>query len=69
MLVTVRDRVARLVKEGRTLEQVMTAKPLADLDGTWGRGFMKPDFFLQVVYRDLSREPPVQLLDPLHDNH
>jgi glyoxylase-like metal-dependent hydrolase (beta-lactamase superfamily II) len=58
MLVTVRDRVAKFVKEGRTLEQVMAAKPLADLDQTWGGGFMKPDFFLRVVYEDLARTKP-----------
>jgi cyclase len=58
MLVTVRDRVARLVKEGRTLEQVKAAKPLADLDGAWGTGFMKPDLFLRVVYADLARTRP-----------
>jgi cyclase len=66
MLLAVRDRVARLVKEGRTLEQVMAAKPLADLDRVWGTGFMKPDVFLQVVYRDLSREPAAPLPDGLH---
>jgi cyclase len=58
MLVTVRDRVTKLVTEGRTLEQVMAAKPLADLDRDWGAGFMKPDLFLQVVFRDLSRKVP-----------
>ena len=59
MLVTVRDRVAKLVREGRTLEQVKAAKPLADLDEAWGGGFMKPETFLQVVYTDLSRTEPV----------
>lgn len=57
MLVTVRDRVTKLVKEGRTLDQVMAAKPLADLDRDWGAGFMKPDMFLRVVYADLARRP------------
>ena len=69
MLLAVRDRVTKLVTEGRTLEQVMAAKPLADLDRVWGAGFMKPDIFLRVVYRDLSREPPPPLPDPLHDHH
>lgn len=66
MLLSVRDRVAKLVKEGRTLEQVLAAKPLADLDRVWGTGFMKPDAFLQVVYRDLSREPSAPLPDAHH---
>jgi cyclase len=66
MLLAVRDRVTRLVTEGRTLEQVMAAKPLADLDRIWGAGFMKPEAFLQIVYGDLSREPPPPLSDPDH---
>jgi glyoxylase-like metal-dependent hydrolase (beta-lactamase superfamily II) len=57
MLETVRDRVAKLVGEGKTLEQVTAAKPLADLDAAWGTGFMKPEMFLRVVYTDLSRAP------------
>jgi hypothetical protein len=56
----VRDRVAKLVKEGKTLEQVTAAKPLADLDGVWGQGFMKPDMFLRVVYTDLARTKPAR---------
>jgi cyclase len=55
MLVTVRDRVTRLVRAGRTLEQVQAARPLADLDGTWGGGFMKQERFLGAVYSDLVR--------------
>jgi len=66
MLLAVRDRVTKLVTEGRTLEQVMAAKPLADLDRVWGMGFMKPGTFLQIVYRDLSREPPAPLPDAPH---
>ena len=69
MLLAARDRVARLVEEGRTLEQVKEAKPLADLDRVWGTGFMKPDAFLQVVYRDLSRPLPPPLPGDSHDHH
>lgn len=70
MLLAVQDRVTRLVTKGYTLEQVVAAKPLADLDRVWGAGFMKPDAFLRLVYRDLSRPPPPPLPDPFqHHDH
>jgi cyclase len=55
MLATARDRVAPLVKAGKTLEQVTAAKPLADLDAKWGQGFLKADTFVSILYKDLSR--------------
>ena len=69
MLLAVRDRVTTLVTKGYTLEQVMAARPLADLDRVWGSGFLKPDAFLQIVYRDLSRPAPPPLPDLFHDEH
>jgi hypothetical protein len=50
MMVTVRDRVQKLKTSGRTLEQVVAAKPTADLDAAWGKGFMQPDNFVTMVY-------------------
>jgi cyclase len=35
MVKTARERIEKLVKEGKTEEQVVAAKPLADLDKTW----------------------------------
>jgi glyoxylase-like metal-dependent hydrolase (beta-lactamase superfamily II) len=50
MLATVRDRVQKLKGAGRTEREVVVAKPTADLDGTWGKGFMQPDVFVSIVY-------------------
>jgi cyclase len=50
MLVTVRDRVARLKKSGQSLKEVLSAQPTKDLDATWGKGFMQPNDFLAIVY-------------------
>jgi cyclase len=55
MLATARDRVAALVKAGKTLEQVTAARPLAELDAKWGQGFLKADPFVSILYKDLSR--------------
>jgi glyoxylase-like metal-dependent hydrolase (beta-lactamase superfamily II) len=50
MLVTVRDRVQKLKRSGRTLEQVVADAPTKDLDATWGKGFMPPNNFVTLVY-------------------
>ena len=54
MLVTVRERVGRLLAQQRTLQQVLDAKPLADLDAQWGNGNIKPEQFLTIVYGSLT---------------
>ena len=53
MLVTVRDRVAKLKKAGRTLDDVNAAAPTKDLDAAWGKGFMPPAGFVSIVYNTL----------------
>jgi glyoxylase-like metal-dependent hydrolase (beta-lactamase superfamily II) len=53
VLVTVRDRVQKLKTSGRKLEEVLAAKPSADFDATWGKGFMMPNDFLTIVYNTL----------------
>jgi cyclase len=53
VLATVRDRVQKLKSAGRTEKDVVAAKPTADLDATWGKGFMQPDMFVTIVYNTL----------------
>lgn len=53
MLVTARDRVKAQKAAGKTVEEAIAAKPTADLDGTWGNGFIKPDMFVRFVYLTL----------------
>lgn len=53
MLVTVRDRIAKLKKSGQSLKEVLSAQPTKDLDATWGKGFMQPNDFLAIVYNTL----------------
>ena len=53
MLVTVRDRVQKLKAAGRTEKEVVAAKPTADLDPAWGKGFVQPDEFVAIVYNTL----------------
>ena len=53
MLVTVRDRVAKLKQSGRTLEESVAEKPTRDLDEKWGKGHITNDFFVKLVYTTL----------------
>ena len=53
MLVTVRARVQKLKSSGKTLEQAVSARPLADLDPVWGKGVLNGDAFVHVVYTTL----------------
>ena len=55
VMADVRDRVGRLIAKKRTLAQIIAAKPLADYDETWGKGFMKPDQFLTLVHASLTK--------------
>jgi glyoxylase-like metal-dependent hydrolase (beta-lactamase superfamily II) len=54
VLRSARDRVKKLVDAGRTADEVVAAKPLAEYDATWGKGFMPPDRFLRILHSDLS---------------
>jgi cyclase len=50
MLTTVRECVRKLKTSGRSLQDTLAAKPSADLDPTWGKGFMQPNGFVTLVY-------------------
>ncbi len=53
LLVQVRDTVAALKKQGKSLAEVQAAKPTAAFDATWGHGFLKADSFVGLVYQSL----------------
>jgi glyoxylase-like metal-dependent hydrolase (beta-lactamase superfamily II) len=50
MLVTARDRVQKLKSAGKSAQEAVAEKPLADLDPFWGKGIINTDQFIQVVY-------------------
>ncbi|HJR36325.1 MAG TPA: MBL fold metallo-hydrolase [Gemmatimonadales bacterium] len=56
VLVQVRERVAALIRQGKTREEVIAARPTAEWDATWGAGFMKPDVFLGIVYQSMTKQ-------------
>jgi len=55
MLETVRDRMNKLIAEGKSLEEIIELKPNADYDDAMGKGFINPETFLQILYSDLEQ--------------
>jgi cyclase len=54
MLITARDRMAKLVKEGKSEADVVAAKPFADLDAKWAPTELAGTNFIRVVYHSLA---------------
>jgi len=57
MVVIIRDRIASLVTQGKTLEQVMATRPALDYDLRYGNdnGAWTSAMFIEAVYRDLKQ--------------
>ncbi len=58
MLASSTAKVKALVAKGRTLPEVVAAKPTAALDAQWGKGFWKPEEFVTMLYRSLGGKTP-----------
>jgi cyclase len=54
MLVTAQDRVARLSAEGKSLDEAVAAKPLADIGERIGANEEQNANFVRVIYRSLK---------------
>jgi len=50
MLITARDRMDKLVKDGKSEDDVVAAKPFADLDAKWAPSDQASKNFIRVVY-------------------
>jgi glyoxylase-like metal-dependent hydrolase (beta-lactamase superfamily II) len=56
MLVASRDRIAKAIAEGQSLEALLAAKPLADFDAAYGNRFITPEVFLRSAHASLEAE-------------
>jgi cyclase len=54
MLVTARERMAKLVRDGKSEDDVLAAKPFADLDAKWAPTELAGRNFVRVVYHSLA---------------
>jgi glyoxylase-like metal-dependent hydrolase (beta-lactamase superfamily II) len=56
-LATIRDRIAALKREGKSLNEIIAAKPTAAYDAKWAGGFVNGEFFTKLVYKGLGKDP------------
>jgi hypothetical protein len=54
VIVTIRDRISALKKQGKSLDEVVATKPGAAYDAKWGTGFINGDFFTKLVYKGVG---------------
>jgi glyoxylase-like metal-dependent hydrolase (beta-lactamase superfamily II) len=50
MLVGIRDKVAALKKQGKSVNEAVAAKPTVIYDAKWGSFVINPDHFVRLVY-------------------
>lgn len=48
-------RMRELVQAGKTVEEVVAAKPFAELDTTYGWSFITAERYIRILYRDAQR--------------
>src|SRR5882757_4892645 len=60
MLITARDRMAKLVKDGKSEDDAVAAKPFADLDAKWAPTELASKNFIRVVWHSLADKPETQ---------
>jgi glyoxylase-like metal-dependent hydrolase (beta-lactamase superfamily II) len=60
MLITARERMTKLVKDGKSEDDVLAAKPFADLDTKWAPTELASKNFIRVVYHSLADKPDTE---------
>ena len=55
MLATVSGRIKAGKQAGRSLEEVVATKPTAEFDAVWGKGFLPPHKFVEMIWKNLAK--------------
>jgi cyclase len=55
MLAAVYERMTKLIKEGKNIDEIIAAKPTADYDAKWGVGLLKPDQWVRIIYAGMQK--------------
>jgi cyclase len=57
MAYEIRDRVAKLVAQGKTLDQIKAAHPVLGWEGRYGQAGWTPDMFIEAIYPEFIKAP------------
>jgi cyclase len=55
MLAAISTRVKTQMKDGKGLPEVIASKPSAEFDETWGKGFIPPNKFVEMLWKNLQK--------------
>jgi glyoxylase-like metal-dependent hydrolase (beta-lactamase superfamily II) len=55
MLAAVHERMTKLIKEGKHIDEIVATKPTAYFDAKWGDGFLKPDQWVKIIYAAMQK--------------
>ena len=55
MLATVTGRIKALIKDGKKIDEIKAAKPTAEFDEKWGRAFLPPSSFIDMLVAAYSQ--------------
>ena len=53
MLATMHDRLASMAKAGKSVDEVVAAKPTRDFDDKFGKGIYQPDAWAKIAYTSI----------------
>jgi cyclase len=57
MLADTIGKIKALAKEGKKLDEIIAAKPTADWDERWGKGFIRPAPYVEMVMKGIGALP------------
>lgn len=52
---TLNDRLTAMLKQGKTVDEIVASKPTQDMDAKWGNGMLKPDQFVSMAVTSITR--------------
>jgi cyclase len=55
MLQAVSGRIKAQIADGKPQADVVASKPTAEFDAVWGRGFLPPDKFVEMLFKGLQK--------------